>query len=186
MPALVASRSDQQPGRDAMLKSASAIVAALLLTACTAPHHSHYQPITQVPPVVIDDYFYEHPIVTGKILEDGNNADDGLNRRAPKSVAHEAPVQAAVEERSKVSMSCEQVGDIAFAIMRNRQVEIPMQRMMAIAGDNELARSLVRMAYSQPAYHADVNKQRSSNEFQNMAYMACLDSKEQQAAGKRQ
>lgn len=169
-----------------MLKSASAIVAALLLTACTAPHHSHYQPPTQVPPVVIDDYFYEHPIVTEIMPADGNSAADGLSHGAPEPAVPETPARAAVETSGEMSISCEQVGDLAFAVMRNRQVELPMQRMMAISGDNELVRSLVRMAYSRPAYHADVNKQRAANEFQNMAYMACLDSQEQRAARKRQ
>lgn len=75
---------------------------------------------------------------------------------------------------------CDQLGDLAKAIMSSRQSGVPMQEVMRIANkgkDDELARAVREMivaAYEKPRFSSESNRDGAKVDFQNEVYLACI------------
>jgi hypothetical protein len=68
---------------------------------------------------------------------------------------------------------CPALGDLARAIMENRQVGTPINRMMEIANGQELVIAITLEAYQQPQYSTPANQSRAVTEFSNDMMTAC-------------
>ncbi|MFD2405672.1 hypothetical protein ACFSVK_07665 [Azorhizophilus paspali] len=72
------------------------------------------------------------------------------------------------------SLSCDLVGDLAKAVMNNRQIGTSAQRVIELGGGSELMKLLVIMAYESPAYSVIDNQERAAVEFQSKIYLMCI------------
>jgi hypothetical protein len=80
---------------------------------------------------------------------------------------------AALLVAASTSTFCTVIGDLAEAIMTNRQLGIPMSRMMEINGADDLARLMVMEAYKEPRYSSDEYQRRAVQDFRNEIEVAC-------------
>lgn len=77
------------------------------------------------------------------------------------------------EETAETGVNCEQIGELAESIMRNRQQGASMSRMMQIADGNELVRMIVMEAYNLPRMSVPANQQREIADFRNEIELQC-------------
>jgi hypothetical protein len=70
--------------------------------------------------------------------------------------------------------SCSDLAGLAQTIMEVRQNGVDMVKVMEVAGDTELYRQLIIMAYEQPKFDTARYKQERISEFKNMVYRECL------------
>lgn len=68
---------------------------------------------------------------------------------------------------------CPAIGGLAEQIMTARQLNIPMDQMMEIKGDSDVAASIVIDAYKQPAYITESAQNREIADFKNAALSVC-------------
>lgn len=85
------------------------------------------------------------------------------------SVAVSAPAFA-----SDVTEGCEWVEGLAGSIMDARQKNASLVKMLEIAGDNEVFKSMTMDAYEQDAMSYEPNKVRQRAEFVNKWVMICI------------
>jgi len=81
---------------------------------------------------------------------------------------------------------CKALADTAETAAEKRYEGVAMSRLMEIAGDNEVAKELVREAYDLPNYTAEEYQRRDVREFGNTVYAACdrgMQQREQGASG---
>lgn len=79
---------------------------------------------------------------------------------------------------------CKLHGQVAEAIMKNRQEGVPMANMMEVAEKAKLgfATAVIRMAYNVPRYELQENQQKAIVDFENTIYGVCFDLKSKQQA----
>lgn len=74
---------------------------------------------------------------------------------------------------------CMAISEVASAIMRARQSGAPMEKMIAIAKNSNLHKSLVKLAYTTPKYD-DKDRQKGSIEgFKIGAFFQCMETNQQ-------
>lgn len=69
---------------------------------------------------------------------------------------------------------CKAFHGLAYVIMENRQKEESMIKMIEIAGDDKIAKSLILDAYKRPAYKVESNQKQSANRFANDVFALCM------------
>lgn len=76
---------------------------------------------------------------------------------------------------------CLWVSNLAERIMKSRQNEVPMAKIMGVVSSGEapaemrkIAKSMVIDAYESPAYSVEENKAKAVSKFQNEMYLACV------------
>lgn len=76
---------------------------------------------------------------------------------------------------------CLWVSNLAERIMKSRQNEVPMAKIMGVFSGGEapdeikkIMKDMVIDAYDSPAFSADVNKAKAVAKFQNEMYLACV------------
>ena len=76
---------------------------------------------------------------------------------------------------------CLWVSNLAERIMKSRQNEVPMAKIMGVVSGGEapdemkkIMKDMVIDAYESPAFSADVNKANAVSKFQNEMYLACV------------
>ncbi|MGC5702955.1 hypothetical protein J4P02_22370 [Pseudomonas sp. NFXW11] len=88
----------------------------------------------------------------------------------------------AAKPSDEVLSYCTSVSEMAGSIMRNRQDEVSMAKMMrASAGDpfvDALGAEIIKDAYSTSAFRAEENKKRAVSEFENKWFSICLKAKD--------
>ena len=62
---------------------------------------------------------------------------------------------------------------LATVIMKNRQLEEELPRMIKIANGNKVIEQVVLMAYDRPAFSLEKNQKREVKEFANKIYAQC-------------
>jgi len=72
---------------------------------------------------------------------------------------------------------CESVHSISETSMKLRQNNFPMPKLMAMAGDNESAKSIVSMAYEYPVWTTKETKLKAIKEFGNEMASKCYGGK---------
>ncbi len=75
--------------------------------------------------------------------------------------------------------SCEYIGTIAETIMKARQSDRPMSKLMAVIDQYEMpsVKPIVVAAYQEPSYSSDSYKQKAIAEFRNTVELACYEGK---------
>lgn len=77
---------------------------------------------------------------------------------------------------------CTSVSEMAASIMKNRQNEVSMAKMMkASAGDpsvDALGAEVIKDAYSTSAFRTEENQKRAVSEFENKWFSICLKAKD--------
>ena len=74
---------------------------------------------------------------------------------------------------------CPSVGQLAENIMNNRQLDMPMDKVMGIADAAEdeiakkMARALIIDAYTRPAFSSDEYRLRATAQFKNEMLLEC-------------
>ncbi|NOI30196.1 hypothetical protein [Vibrio coralliilyticus] len=72
---------------------------------------------------------------------------------------------------------CDMTAQLAEKVMQMRHSQNDLSMALKSAGDNEMHKSLVLMAYEQPHYNADVVVRNQVKDFKNDAHMLCLKAK---------
>ncbi|MHA4967650.1 hypothetical protein ACX0KY_13915 [Pseudomonas extremorientalis] len=76
---------------------------------------------------------------------------------------------------------CTSVSEMAGSIMKGRQAEVSMARMMkASSGDpqmDNLGADIIKDAYKSSAFRTPENQQRAVSEFENKWFSACLEAR---------
>lgn len=83
------------------------------------------------------------------------------------TIALASPV--AAQEVTPVEL-CSKVHELASTIMKHRQNEVSMVKMVELAGQNAVALILVKSAYDVPSYRAESNKSAEVKRFANGAF----------------
>ena len=86
-----------------------------------------------------------------------------------------SPMARAEEPKQKAEDPCMYVYQVALSAMTARQNSVPMPEAMANAGDDELARILVRAAYEAPVGYSEEHREGLAKEFANRWYAQCWD-----------
>jgi hypothetical protein len=77
---------------------------------------------------------------------------------------------------------CTSISEMAAAIMKSRQNEVSMAKLMkATAGDaatDALGAEVIKDAYSTSAFRTEENQKRAVSEFENKWFMICLKVKD--------
>ncbi len=84
---------------------------------------------------------------------------------------------ASTSVQAKELSHCERVESISRTIMKNRQADIPLIKMVK-AVDSEPVKALILMAYKKPLWSTSKRKEKAINKFANDLYMTCLSNKE--------
>ena len=74
--------------------------------------------------------------------------------------------------------TCKGVSGIAMKIMAARQGGVPVSDLLSElekAGDDQWIFELVKLAYSEPRFSTEENKQKSVTEFGNQTFISCID-----------
>lgn len=76
---------------------------------------------------------------------------------------------------------CLWVSNIAERIMKSRQNEVPMAKIMGVVSGGEapdemkkIMKDMVIDAYETPAFSTDTNKAKAISQFQNDMYLGCV------------
>jgi 3-oxoacyl-ACP reductase-like protein len=92
-----------------------------------------------------------------------------------------APAPAEPEpSREEIRATCKSYGEMARAIMKNRQEGAPMDDIIGIVTDGKnpeadrIGEQMVILAYEQPRMGVDKNKQREVDDFSNKVYLDCI------------
>lgn len=84
------------------------------------------------------------------------------------------PGIAAAEFTPKDPMAfCKQSESLAGTIMSGRQSGVPMSKMMEVAADSQLVRSMVTMAFEKTRWHTEERQAREIQDFSEMAFSSC-------------
>ena len=77
------------------------------------------------------------------------------------------------------SLNCESIGDLAQISMMNRQEGVPLSEMLLVT-DDEVAHSVIMIAYERPRFHSDTLKASEVQSFRNKFELACYKRKRKQ------
>ena len=69
---------------------------------------------------------------------------------------------------------CSEFSSFAETVMTSRQNNVPMQVIMGTT-ENELLRSIIADAYSQPRWSVPENRQNAIHEFRDKWYLGCYE-----------
>lgn len=80
------------------------------------------------------------------------------------------------EEPVKLTDRCKTWSGMAETIMKARQVGAPMSELMDAAeeANSEAMKKIVIMAYEKPRFSAEEVQKRSTDEFRDEIYLACI------------
>lgn len=75
---------------------------------------------------------------------------------------------------SQVTETCKQVEESASVTMQARQSGIPLSRVLEIAADSEMLKTIAIDAYNTPKFATESYKVNAISEFTNKWLLACL------------
>lgn len=77
-------------------------------------------------------------------------------------------------ESKDIDEICGNASEMAEAIMKARQNNAPMRKIMNSAPENKLIKIMIKDAYSQPRMNVEENQQDMITDFGNKYYKQCL------------
>lgn len=70
---------------------------------------------------------------------------------------------------------CDQWSTLASSVMKSRQAEVSISKLINLAKGQKPIIEVVKMAYKRPAYSVEENQEREIKQFANEVYMICLE-----------
>lgn len=112
---------------------------------------------------------------------------DGINRGGDSKssrvkVADEKEKTEQKKREAKDINMCKEYASFAMVVMKKRQEEVPMYKLLEIARDNQdknavgLLEMIVEQAYSEHAMRTQENRERQQNAFSNKIFRQCYNS----------
>ena len=73
---------------------------------------------------------------------------------------------------------CDQISELAEAMMSSRQAGVSMAKAMKVTGDNKLFKGMMVDAYETGRYIVESNQRREIADFRDKWYLACYKAQE--------
>lgn len=115
-------------------------------------------------------------------LSTADTTDSSLNTAVNDSTKEAADsLQKKTEQETKDINMCKKFASFAMVVMKKRQDEVPMYKLLEIARDNQekdavrLLEMIVEQAYSEHAMRNQENRERQQNEFSNKIFRQCYN-----------